>query len=126
MIQAIADVLRSTSSDARRILAARGLRAFGDGFVALLLPIYLVDLGFSSLAVGTIVASTLIGTALLTLWIGWVANQHSRRDLLLAAAVLMVGTGLGFAFVRLLAVAGHSVHWHDESDIGRCQHIPAA
>jgi hypothetical protein len=34
--------------------------ALGDGFVALLLPIYLVDLGLSSLAVGTIVASTLI------------------------------------------------------------------
>jgi hypothetical protein len=33
-----------------RILAVRALRAFGDGFVALLLPIYLSDLGFTSLA----------------------------------------------------------------------------
>ena len=71
-----------------------------DGFVALLLPIYLVDLGFSSLAIGSIVASTLIGTALLTLWVGWVAHRHSRRRLLLAAAVLMAATGLGFAVVR--------------------------
>ena len=100
MMQAIAEALRSTSSDARRVLVARGLRAFGDGFVALLLPIYLVDLGLSSLAVGTIVASTLIGTALLTLWIGWIANRHSRRRLLLAAAILMAATGLGFAVVR--------------------------
>jgi len=99
-MQAIAEALRSTSSDARRVLVARGLRAFGDGFVALLLPIYLVDLGLSSLAVGTIVASTLIGTALLTLWIGWIANRHSRRQLLLAAAILMAATGLGFAVVR--------------------------
>ena len=30
--------------------AARGVRAFGDGFVALLLPIYLLDLGFSAFA----------------------------------------------------------------------------
>jgi MFS family permease len=105
----ISDTLRSISPDALRVLMARGLRAFADGFVALLLPIYLVDLGFSSLAVGTIVASTLIGTALLTLWIGWVAHRHSRRRLLLAAAVLMAATGLGFAFVRdfwpLLVVA---------------------
>ena len=36
-----------TSADALRVLAARGVRAFGDGFVALLLPIYLVELGFS-------------------------------------------------------------------------------
>jgi hypothetical protein len=31
-----------TSADAARILLARGLRAFGDGFVALLVPIYLL------------------------------------------------------------------------------------
>src|SRR5215469_6106450 len=96
----IGDTLRSISPDALRVLTARGLRAFADGFVTLLLPIYLVDRGFSSLAVGTIVASTLISTALLTLWIGWVAHRHSRRRLLLTAAVLMAATGLGFAFVR--------------------------
>jgi MFS family permease len=98
-----------TSGDARRVLVARGIRAFGDGFVALLLPIYLVELGFSALAVGAIVTSTLIGTAFLTLWVGWVANRHSRRFLLLAAAVLMAATGAGFAiatnFWPLLAIA---------------------
>src|SRR5215471_10651283 len=88
-----------TATDALRILAARGLRAFRDGFVALLLPIYLVELGFNPLAVGAIVTSTLIGTALLTLAVGWVANRYSRRRLLIAAAVLMVATGVGFALV---------------------------
>jgi MFS family permease len=100
MMVAIAAVLRSTSRDAHRILAARGLRAFADGFVALLLPIYLVDLGFSPLAIGSIVASTLVGTALLTLWVGWVAYRYSLRRLLLAAAILMAATGLAFAVVR--------------------------
>src|SRR6266481_5695089 len=55
---------RGTSGDAGRILTARGLRAFADGFVSLLLPIYLVELGFSALTIGAIVTSTLIGTAL--------------------------------------------------------------
>lgn len=87
------------SADALRILAARGVRAFGDGFVALLLPIYLVERGFSALAVGTIVTGTLVGTALMTLWVGWIANRYSRRLLLLTAAVLMVATGVGFAAV---------------------------
>lgn len=98
-----------SSSDARRILIARGLRAFGDGFVALLVPIYLVELGFSALAVGAIVTATLIGTALLTLWVGMVANRYSLRRLLLAAAVLMTATGAGFAlttaFWPLLLIA---------------------
>jgi MFS family permease len=88
-----------TSADALYVLAARGMRAFGDGFVALLLPIYLVELGFGALAIGAIVTSTLIGTALLTLWVGWIANRCSRRLLLLAAAILMTATGAGFAVI---------------------------
>jgi MFS family permease len=95
--------------DTRRVLVARGLRAFGDGYVALLVPIYLVELGFSALAVGAIVTSTLIGTALMTLWVGMIANRHSRRGMLLAAALLMTATGIGFAlstaFWPLLLIA---------------------
>jgi MFS family permease len=87
------------SADALRVLTARGVRAFGDGFVALLLPIYLVELGFSALAIGAIVTSTLIGTAILTLAVGWIANRHSRRLLLVIAAVLMAATGAGFAMI---------------------------
>src|ERR1700720_2152405 len=101
-----------TSADALGVLAARGVRAFGDGFVALLLPIYLVERGFSALAIGAIVTGTLIGTAVMTLWVGWVANRQSRRLLLLAAAVLMVATGVGFAAITgfwpllIIAVVG--------------------
>ncbi len=87
------------SADALRVLMARGVRAFADGFVALLLPIYLVELGFSALAIGAIVTSTLIGTAILTLGVGWIANRYSRRLLLIVAAVLMAATGAGFAMI---------------------------
>ena len=85
--------------DALRILAARGVRAFADGFVSLLLPIYLVEIGLSSFAIGAIVACTLIGTALLTVWVGLIAHRYSRRGLLLAASVLMAATGAAFASV---------------------------
>jgi MFS family permease len=100
---------RVTRSDTNRILVARGLRAFGDGYVALLVPIYLLELGFSALEIGTIVTSTLIGTALVTLWAGMVANRYSVRRLLLAAALLMAATGAAFAvttaFWPLLLIA---------------------
>src|SRR5437016_11366356 len=99
----------SAVSDTKRILIARGLRAFGDGFVALLVPIYLIELGFSPLAIGAIVTSTLIGTAVLTLWVGMVANRYSVRRLLLGSALLMAATGAGFAvtsaFWPLLLIA---------------------
>jgi len=100
---------QGASTDAIRILAARSVRAFGDGFVALLLPIYLFDLGFSAFAIGAIVCGTLVGTALLTLWVGLVANRHSLRRLLLGASLLMAATGVGFAattaFWPLLVIA---------------------
>jgi predicted MFS family arabinose efflux permease len=100
---------RGASRDAVRVLTARGLRAFADGYVSLLLPIYLVMLGFNALAIGAIVTSTLIGTALLTLWVGLIANRYSRRWLLLGAALLMAATGAGFAvmtaFWPLLVIA---------------------
>ena len=98
-----------TGVDARRILAARGVRGFADGFVALLLPIYLLELGFAPFAIGAIVAGTLVGTALLTLWIGMIANRHSRRRILLAASLLTIATGGAFAvttaFWPLLVIA---------------------
>jgi MFS family permease len=87
------------SGDAVRILTARGARAFADGFVALLLPIYLLELGFSAFAIGSIIASTLIGTALLTLWVGLVANRYLRRRMLIGAALLMTATGAAFAIL---------------------------
>jgi len=83
--------------DARWILAARGTRAFADGFVALLLPIYLLELGFGALAIGSIITSTLIGSALLTLWVGQIAHRFGRRVLLNSACLLMIATGGAFA-----------------------------
>jgi MFS family permease len=89
---------RGASADAIRILVGRGVRAFADGFVALLLPIYLLERGFGVLAIGSIVTATLIGSALLTLSLGVIAHRHARRTMLLASCVLMAITGLGFAF----------------------------
>src|SRR3982750_1511246 len=51
----------------RWVLAARGLRAFGDGFVSLLLPLYLLSLGYSPVDVGIIATATLLGSGTLTL-----------------------------------------------------------
>lgn len=93
----------------RRLLVARGLRAFGDGYVSLLLPVYLLELGFAALDVGLIATATLLGSGLLTLAVGRTAHRYHFRTLLLAAAALMAATGLGFAaftsFWPLLVIA---------------------
>ncbi|MDE2164936.1 MAG: MFS transporter [Alphaproteobacteria bacterium] len=76
---------------------ARGLRAFGDGFVSLLLPVYLKALGFDAFQIGLIAAVTLIGSAAATTVVGFTAHRYGRSRLLVIATLLMIGTGLGFA-----------------------------
>ncbi len=88
-----------TFPQVRRILLAKGLRAFGDGFVSVLLPLYLLELGYAPLQVGIIATATLLGSGLLTLMVGMRAHRFAYRTLLLAATALMAATGLGFAFV---------------------------
>jgi MFS family permease len=106
--------VRSLGSNApyNRILVARGLRAFGDGYVSLLLPLYLLELGFGAFDVGVMATATLMGSGLLTLLVGLRANRYHYRSVLLAAAMLMAGTGVGFALftqfwpLLLIAVVG--------------------
>lgn len=96
-------------TDAWRLLVSRGLRGAIDGTVSVMLAGYLARLGFSAIAVGMLVTGTMFGSGVVTLAVGFVAHRISSRRLLLFAACLMVGTGLGFAaftsFGPLLLVA---------------------
>jgi MFS family permease len=87
----------STQTSFNRLIAAKALRGFGDGFVSLLLPIYLLNLGLSPFQVGLIATTTLLGSGILTLLIGIHASRYEHRPLLLAASALMAFTGLGMA-----------------------------
>lgn len=80
-----------------RILVARALRGFADGFIAIVLPVYLLALGLGVLEVGIISTATLVGSALTTLAVGRWGHRFAIRRLMLAAALLMTVTGLGFA-----------------------------
>lgn len=97
---------------AANIYAARALRDFGDGFAAVLLPAYLAAIGLGPLEIGVVATAALLGSALLTLGIGYLAAGKDRRVLLVAASGLMIATGLAFAqsstyaFVLLVAFLG--------------------
>jgi len=82
------------------LYAARALRGFGDGFAIIILPAYMTALGFDAVAVGTVATASLLGTALLTLAIGWIAPRFDLRGLLLFGAGLMIATGLAFPNVE--------------------------
>ena len=99
----------TATANSHLLLAARGLRAASDGFVSIILPAYLLLLGFDALHVGLLATATLLGSALLTLAVGFTGVRRHTRALLIAASLLMVITGLGFAafvdFWPLLVIA---------------------
>lgn len=95
---------RDSPRPVNKLFAARALRDFGDSFVAILLPAYLLALGFTPLEVGVLATASLLGSACLTIAAGLLAARYGYRRLLLAAAGLMVATGIAFASSRNYAV----------------------
>ena len=91
------------------LMVARALRALADGYMAVLLPAYLLSLGLSTLEVGVIATTTMLGSALATLAVGAWGHRFASGNLLRAAALVMAATGLGFAgfasFWPMLVVA---------------------
>lgn len=101
-----------TRPDIFYLYAARALRGFGDGFAIIILPAYLSAIGFSPAEIGIVASASLLGTALLTLAIGFIAPHHDLRTLLLGGAALMAATGVAFpnfdhvAFIAVVAFVG--------------------
>jgi hypothetical protein len=55
---------------AKPIYGARAARDFADGFVAVLLPVYLAAIGLGPLEIGLVATLALLGSASATLGIG--------------------------------------------------------
>lgn len=79
------------------LLIGRALRAFADGYVAVLLPVYLLALGLGTLEVGIVATATMLGSALATVAVGAWGHRSRQSRLLQGAALLMAGTGACFA-----------------------------
>ncbi len=86
--------------DVGLLFAARGLRLFGYGFLSVVLVLYLVASGLSEKQIGLLLTLTLLGDAVLSLWITTQADRIGRRRMLLAGAALMVFAGVLFALTR--------------------------
>jgi len=83
--------------DLHRLLLARGLRALVDGYLGVLVPAYLLALGFGAWEVGLVSTATLLGSSLATLGLGALGHRWPTRKLLIGAALLMAATGAAFA-----------------------------
>jgi len=99
-------------ADVLNLYAARAARGFGDGFAAIILPAYLLEIGFDPFQIGLVAAAALLGSAATTLAVGFLAPRYPLRTLLLACAALMVLTGVAIpslqhlVFIALVAFIG--------------------
>jgi MFS family permease len=88
-----------TSADAAIVITSRAVRAFVDGLVSVVLPIYLVLIGFNGWQIGAIVTGTLLGSAALVLATGLGGHRVPRSLILRGAPLLMIATGVGFGLI---------------------------
>ena len=98
-----------TPRDFVRLFAARIIRMFAYGFLAVILVLHLKELGMTEARVGLLLSLTLIGDAAISLTITTRADRAGRRRMLLLGAALMFLGGAGMAvlenFWLLLAAA---------------------
>jgi MFS family permease len=88
-------------TDAHVIVAARGLRSFAYGMLAVVLGVALAREGFSPVAIGSLITVSLVGDFCGTYVIGLSADDWGRRRTLVVLALLMAATGAVFGLTRL-------------------------
>jgi MFS family permease len=86
--------------DARLLFAARIVRLFAYGFVAVVLVLYLAAIGLDDHRIGLLLSLTLAGDVIVSLYLTTRADVLGRKRTLLAGAVLMIGAAVVFAFTR--------------------------
>jgi len=90
------------STCAKLFLVGMIFSGFGDGIVSVVGQLYLISLGFESVALGTILMLKLVGTALITVPAGILADRYGK------AKVLFSGFSL-FSFAMILFLTSKTI-----------------
>jgi predicted MFS family arabinose efflux permease len=89
--------LRALSADGRLLFGTRMVRMFAYGFLSVVLALYLAQVGLTEPQIGALLSWTLVGDAIISLWITGLADRLGRRRMLIIGAGLMVFAGMVFA-----------------------------
>lgn len=92
--------LQTLTGDGRWLFATRMVRMFAYGFIAIILGLYLTQVGLNDTQVGLVLSLTLLGDALVSLPITIIADRFGRRKMLMIGAGLMILAGVIFALTN--------------------------
>jgi len=96
--------LQTLSRDGRLLFTTRMVRLFAYGLIAVILGLYLREVGFAATQIGLVITLTLVGDALISLPITIIADRIGRRRMLIIGAFLMIFAGVVFALSSNLLV----------------------
>ena len=90
------------------LFSTRIIRLFCYGFLSVVLALYLAEAGLNGGLIGLLFTLTLVGDALISLWLTTAADRFGRKRTLVVGAILMAGAGIAFVLTRspiLLVIA---------------------
>ena len=89
-----------TNSNIILLFSTRIIRLFCYGFLSVVLALYLSEAGLTEGQIGLLFTLTLVGDAVITLWLTTSADRFGRKRTLILGALLMAGAGLAFVLTR--------------------------
>ena len=114
--------MKTLTADGRLLFATRIARLFAYGFLAVVLVLYLAQVGLSEVSIGLLLTLTLIGDTVISLWLTTRADRFGRRRTLIIGTLLMIFAALLFAgtqeFIPLLIAATIGVISPSGNEIG--------
>jgi len=82
------------------LFSTRIIRLFCYGFLSVVLALYLSEVGLTEGRIGLLFTFTLIGDAVISLWLTTTADRLGRKRTLILGALLMTGAGIAFLLTR--------------------------
>lgn len=100
IVSKLSHLQQMLTGDGSYLFITRIARMFGYGFLSIVLVLYLEQVGLNQVQIGLLLTLTLIGDAIISLWITTNADRIGRRRMLIIGAFLMVLAGILFALTR--------------------------
>jgi MFS family permease len=95
--------------DLRYLLGGRALRSLTQGYLGIIVPLFLVRAGYDPVRIGVLLTVAAAGSAVLTALVGFAADRWGRKPLLVALGLMTAAGGAAFtlttAYVPLLVAA---------------------
>ena len=96
--------------DLTLLFTARGLRSLTQGYLAVIVPLYLALLGYNAIQLGLLFTASSFAGALIAGAVGFLADTYGRRNLLILLALMVSAGAVVFAltgtfWVLLVAAA---------------------